>query len=62
MKTEKLEKKIANYTFLHMNSFKINTKKNNPFFNFFINSLCKFPIGLSIIITTFRNINKNRFI
>ena len=31
MKTEKLEKKIANYTFLHMNSFKINTKKNNHY-------------------------------
>ena len=45
-----------------MNSFKVDTRTNKPIFNLFINSKTRIPLGTSIIITLFININRNRFI
>jgi len=65
IKSEKLEKKnTASYTFLQMNSFKVDTITNKPSFNLFIYSTIRIPFGTSIIVTIFININifRNRFI
>jgi len=58
----KESKNNAKYTFLQVNSFKVDTRTNKPSFNLFINSKTRIPLGTSIIITLFININRNRFI
>ena len=63
IKSKSIEKKNnSGFTFLQMNSFKVDTSTNKPSFNLFINSNKKIPIGTIIIITIFININSNRFI